>query len=543
MISRDPTEIIDPQAFYDMCWPESNLYDKQREILYSLRDNYETVVPAGNGLGKDYITAMACLWWMCSRSPARVVTTSVKGDQLQDVLWGEIRHLINSASCTMPLQYNHMNIRQLSNEGEFVARSQLVGQVCNQDESLLGRHLPNDIPRTLVCFDEASGIRSEVYQSSLTWAHRVLVIGNPFPCENFFRQAVKEGDQKSVVDDTLRRKVIKIKATDSPNVDLAFSEVLKGNRKPLEVLIKTKERPFGIYSAKEYERLLKLWTKKGKPNPPLRTLIPGLITYPQYIERRSSWDSMLQCISIDGEFYEGAEVKMYPPEWLNASEIVALGLKGKKRIAKTIGIDAAEGGDNTVWAVIDELGVIDLISKKTKDTSVITGETLALMRRYNVVAENVLFDTGGGGKQHADRIRSQGFNVRTVAFGESATAERRRGMTTMKEHNLQDEVRYTYKNRRSEMYGLLRLKLEPSNTTGFGIPREYEELHRQLRPIPFQLDGEGRITLPPKYKKDAKSTQVTLTELIGHSPDEADALVLAVYGLVRKIKRPRAGAL
>ena len=53
---------------------------------------------------------------------------------------------------------------------------------------------------------------------------------------------------------------------------------------------------------------------------------------------------------------------------------------------------------------------------------------------------------------------------------------------------------------------------------------------------------EGKIVLPPKYKKDRNSTQVTLTELIGHSPDEADALALAVYGLTKKQRRNTAGA-
>lgn len=535
-------EIINPEAFYRLCWPDSNLYDKQIEILYSLRDNYETVVPAGNGLGKDYITAVACLWWMCSRMPARVVTTSVKGAQLEDVLWGEIRHLINTSAVDMPLQYNHLKIRQLT-DGELEGKGELVGQVCREDEALLGRHLPNDIPRTLVCFDEASAIRSGVYETSLTWAHRVLVIGNPFPCENFFKKAVKEGDAKSTIDDTLRRKVIKIKATDSPNIQMAFTEVLKGDRKPLEALIRTEEQPYGIYGEEEYRRLTVLWKKNGKPNPPLQTLIPGLITYPQYVERRTTWDAMLQCISVDGEFYEGPEAKLFPPEWLNASEIISIGLSSRKRIAKTMGIDAAEGGDNTAWAIVDELGVIDLISKKTHDTSVITSDTLWLMRKYNITAGNVLFDVGGGGKQHADRLRSQGFNVRTVAFGGAATPERKRGLTTMEQKKMQDEVKYAFKNRRAEMYFMLRLMLDPSYTLGFGIPSRFLELRRQMEPIPMQLDGEGKIVLAPKYKKDANSTMVTLTELIGHSPDELDALVLAVYGLKKKQRRSVARAL
>ena len=77
---------------------------------------------------------------------------------------------------------------------------------------------------------------------------------------------------------------------------------------------------------------------------------------------------------------------------------------------------------------------------------------------------------------------------------------------------------------------------------GFGIPTKFPALRQQLAPIPIQYDGEGKIVLPPKYKKDRNSTQITLTELIGHSPDEADALALAVYGLTKKQRRNTAGA-
>jgi hypothetical protein len=52
--------------------------------------------------------------------------------------------------------------------------------------------------------------------------------------------------------------------------------------------------------------------------------------------------------------------------------------------------------------------------------------------------------------------------------------------------------------------------------------------------------------LPPKNKKpraDGKEdATVCLTEMLGCSPDEADALVLAYYGLQRKSVRAVAGA-
>src|SRR3972149_2557666 len=80
-----------------------------------------------------------------------------------------------------------------------------------------------------------------------------------------------------------------------------------------------------------------------------------------------------ECIGLDAEFYEGAEVLLFPPEWLNLAENRADAIEKMQRQAKAIGIDPAEGGDQTAIAVVDELGLIELSSRQTPDTSVITG--------------------------------------------------------------------------------------------------------------------------------------------------------------------------
>jgi hypothetical protein len=42
---------LDPAGLKDVLWPDVVFYDKQWEIIYSLRDNDETMVVAGNMLG------------------------------------------------------------------------------------------------------------------------------------------------------------------------------------------------------------------------------------------------------------------------------------------------------------------------------------------------------------------------------------------------------------------------------------------------------------------------------------------------------------
>jgi hypothetical protein len=516
--------VVDPMKLAGLLWPHVTFYKQQKEIIYSVAENDETFVPAGNMLGKDFVAGFIALWFFLTRVPCRVITTSVDHTQLEGVLWGEIRRFIQHSKYPLqahrggPLVVKHLNLRKSVN-GQIDGLSYCIGRVAAKGEGMLGHHIPNTgdgIPRTLFIADEASGVDDTSYERSDTWANRKLVIGNPYPCNNFFKMGVK-GQGLLPGGDLPRaggapgyyRKIIKIKGEDSPNVRFAHSEILKGIQ-PTNTLI-----------------------------------VPGVLSYAEYAKRRATWDPVRQTVGLDADFYEGADALLFPPQWLNRAERIAYELgnqSGKLRKAKAIGVDTAEGGDSTVMTAVDELGVIAQRSKKTPDTSVITGEVLAFMREFDCLPENVLFDAGGGGKEHADRLRSQGFNVRAIAFGESATPPLRRGMTPLDTRIKQDETRYVYKNRRAEMYGLVRLLLEPiEGEPGWGIPAEYRELRRQLSPIPLMYDGEGRLELPPKNKRDPKSTKMTMTQLVGCSPDEADSLVLAVFGMQRKGLQKRMG--
>lgn len=495
-----PPPILDPVKMVELCWPNIRLYDKQKEILYSVRDNDETFVPAGNGLGKDFISAVVVLWFFSSRRPCKIVTTSVQASQLNDVLWGEIRRLFDSSAVELPLRYNHFKIRQVRGDGTLVGNAELVGQVITQGESLLGRHLargPNREPRTLAVFDEASGIDSAVYESTDTWAHRKLVIGNPYPCSNFFYHGVKAGDLPRKSGVGFHRKVIRIPAICSPNIRLSMREIRDG------------KKPSG------------------------KVIIPGVVDYDTYVLRRETWPAIRQSIGLDAEFWEGADTLMYPPEWLDAAERMHAEIDVPRRPTH-IGCDPAEGGDYSCWALIDDFGLVDLIKEQTEDTTKVVDRTIGLMKQHRIDPENVLLDRGGGGKEHADRLRREGYNVRTVGFGESVREDRFHSKKGHEQKTEEQEEHYTYKNRRAEMYGLLRSRLNPTSERPFALPARYEELRRQLGLMPLLYDGEGRVYLPPKHRMTKSSKTESLYDIIGCSPDEADATVLANYAACSK---------
>ena len=131
--------------------------------------------------------------------------------------------------------------------------------------------------------------------------------------------------------------------------------------------------------------------------------------------------------------------------------------------------------------------------------------------------------------------------MQTVAFGEAVSPMPRRGTAGFQERTDQREQRTAYFNRRAEMYGNLRELLDPALGQGFAIPADYTDLRGQLAPIPLTYDDEGRLKLLPKHRREPAvggAGAKSLTELIGHSPDEADALVLAIHGMRGKAVRP-----
>ena len=512
-------KIIDPFKFKKMCWPDITFYDKQIEIIESFRDNVETVVVAGNKLGKDFVAGFLSLWFFCSRRPSRVVTTSVNGDQLEDILWGEIRRLIQQSHIDLPIEFNHMKIRQKNNRGLIIPNAELVGRVCRQSEGLLGRHstagfkaVQNDIPRTAVFFDEASGIDNDTYKSTLTWSKRRLIIGNPFECENFFKDAAYGGDIPRTRGKGFLRKVIHIGAEDSPNIQLARKEIEAGLK------------------------------------PSNKIIIPGVKNFEELEENLATWDEQLISIGIHGKFYEGDEVKLYPMAMLDRAnalhdKLVKVPLS-KRTTKRSMGIDPAEGGDSTVYTIIDSQGMIKQIEKKTPDTSVIASEAIALGRVYNVPSTLWVFDRGGGGTQHADYLRKMGYHPVTVGFGESVsdTNKFKKGIKTTKQKEEIEETRYVAKNRRAQMYAMLRFDFldEHFNPTGFAMPRN-KDLMAQLSPLPLLRDQEGRLYLPPKDKPHPTYKGITIKKLLKRSPDHSDSLVLAIFGLTMKSQTRTAG--
>lgn len=493
-----PNDVFRLQADF---WPGVTLYSRQVEIIRSALTRRETHVPAGNKLGKDFVAGLLALscFVLCEAKgiTCRIVTTSVAGHHLA-VLWGEVGRFITTASAPLlhekggTLVLNHQELRRASEREARNPLNYVVGLVSAKGEGLAGHHADF----TMLIGDESSSLDDQVHEMGQGWAKHMLFLGNPNPCQNFWRKACQELKAVPGGCDGERAR-IQVRAEDSPNV---------------------------VHR---------------------RTVWPGVLSWEEYQYRRKHWEVQRQCVGLDAEFYEGAEVLMFPPAWLNASAARAAELtRPGKGLPRAIGCDPGEGGAETCWVVADLLGVLDVVALKTPDTAVIPARTVALMRQHDVPPERVIFDRGGGGQQHADALRRQGLPVRTVGFGEAVTPDPRHGRTRLAERRAQREERYAYFNMRACLYGQLRQALDPGREDGgavFAIPAKYAELRRQLAPVPLTFDAEGRLKLLPKNRRQG-SKERCMADIVGCSPDQSDALCLAYHALLHKGSRVRAGA-
>lgn len=561
MIDLPRAALVDPFAFQALVWPDIYFYDKQRAVIHSVVHDAETYVPAGQKLGKDFVAAFIAVYFFVTRKPVRVVTTSAK-DQHLDVLWGEIGRLIQRSEKTHPLDsrkggpllVNDRLIRKVDRAGNRCPISYIMGMVANdQSIAAMGGHHANPdtveeandgVPRTLWMCDEASSAHDDYYPVVSPWAQRKLIFGNTWDCANFFYRGVKAGDKPNRAGTAFDRKVIRIRAKDSPNVRLGLAQVARGEEPTYELLV------------------------------------PGVKPYAEYERDVETLDPIRKSVVLDAEFYEGKELRMFPSDWLQRAARIgdALARLGIRRVGRALGIDPAEGGDRTAMAVVDEYGVVAMRSERTPNTTDVTRMAAEMAREWGVPPDRIVFDRGGGGKQHADRMEEEGWRgVRSVGFGEAMAMDLRTGIRLIEEKRDHAGERYSYVNRRAQMYGDLRLVLDPGldrigearpefvvdrrrvmaqlrdadgnpfsqeERPGWGIALscpEAVELRRQLEPIPLKYDGEGRLRMLPKHKKEQDSDEKCLADLIGCSPDEADAVVLALHGLLHQGTLMRAG--
>jgi len=130
------------------------LWEREAEILQSIRTHRRTAIKACHGVGKTFTLAVSALWWLARYKEGVVLTTSPTQRQVRTQLWSEIHRAVERANAPYPkLKTTELKFRD---ENNFA-----IGFSTNQSENFQGYHGKY----VLILADEVPGIDAEIFDA------------------------------------------------------------------------------------------------------------------------------------------------------------------------------------------------------------------------------------------------------------------------------------------------------------------------------------------------------------------------------------------
>ena len=324
-------------------------WSKQDEVLRSLDRFTVTVVPAGHGVGKTQIAAVAAVCFFLTAPDSVVVTTAPTGYQVKLLLWKYVGQLMNrKVAPRWPRVFEVLQteIKCVESEEWFA-----IGLSPAEDVNFTGFHREY----LLVILDEAPGVRRAIFEAAqtlMTTEHsRMLLIGNPVQPSGHFYDACT-----GKIPDA---NVVRISCLDSPN----FTDEAK---------------------------TLPAWVRAR------------LVTPKWVDDRRVEWgeDSPLWQARVLGEFPGASVSAIISKDWLfDATERPAT----SARHPRCLGVDVARHGDDKT-AYVSLLGNVMRVEgwDVKKDTMHVAGRTASLCEQLGI--EVCCIDAAGLGWGPYDRL-------------------------------------------------------------------------------------------------------------------------------------------
>ena len=171
---------------------------------------------------------------------------------------------------------------------------------------------------------------------------------------------------------------------------------------------------------------------------------------------------------------------------------------GKPALRTAMGIDLSGlGCDNNVLTVVSDFRVEEQVKIEVADTFQLTEMAESLMRKWNV-QETYIDITGSTSCGLLDMLKAKGHSVTGINFAQAAFNKDR------------------YANARAEMY------VDTSNAVKDGLYVDSDDIKTEMSYTTIFVNQSGKLQLIKKSE---------IKETIGHSPDEADSMALAVYAL------------
>ena len=478
----------------------SRWWDAQAEIADALTKHRRVAVKAANGVGKTYLAADLCLWFLYTHTPSVVLTTAPTWRQVESLLWEEIRRRMRAVNFRAELDPSRPKLdgSLLQTKLKIADGYFAMGLSTDEPVRFQGFHADD----LLVVLDEACGVPEEIWDAvegiCVGSNNRVLAISNPLSPTGYFYGLFKSP----------RWKTFTISALAHPNVTTPNGPRIPGavTRDAVEDRISAwceeeeeSVQVFGCSGVQDKANSAEDWHNliANEPTPEHRTPEhpntedeAGILTW----EGKRYRPNGLFRSRVLGEFPESASDSLFEIGWIEA----AMRRKLEPGSPVVIAVDVARfGADETILALRRGDCVMDIRAYRGIDTM----QTARRAREWaaEVGASVVTVDEIGVGAGVVDRMEEEGVpGLVPVQFGGRPFAVR--------------EGRQ-FLNLRAQTFFALRDRLRGGTIT---LPPD-AALQAQLVNLHYGYTLTGQIVIESKDELRRRGLP---------SPDRADAIAL-----------------
>lgn len=358
----------DPAYFFREILGEDP-WDKQLEIVESVRDHKRTIVQSCHAIGKDWTAAHVVLWFLFAQAPCKVITTGPTDRQVKHILWSELKQ----ARRRLPL--GRLLTQELQIRDDWFA----MGFTARDYEPAAFQGFHAD--RVLVVVDEAAGISSEIYNAvegilSAGFA-RCLEIGNPTDASCEFARRARQTFSHTLA----------VSAFDTPNFT--------------ELGIRREDIDTGVWREKLVDPL---------PRP--------YLVGPEWVAamvERYGWKHPFVIARVLGRFPGAGSDALFEDEWIDQAVSRELVPEGHRILA----CDPARDGDDETCIGLRVGGRYRTIHREGKsDLMQLASRLRKLCHEYQ--CEQIRVDGDGLGAGVVDRLREWGEPVVEMRGGHKA---------------------------------------------------------------------------------------------------------------------------
>ncbi|QDU17909.1 hypothetical protein CA11_57600 [Gimesia maris] len=520
------------RPYVELQWPEAVLDDWQWDILESLFDlTIRRVFVKGNtGCGKGAAAGIACCTYFHICNDAKIIITRDSVRTAQKIAFGEVDKWWRKMRFKPPGKLLTSGVFDNNQHSISLANPQHI-------EGFRGAHSPH----VFFWFDEATAPNLEdKYKLANTQAKKFLALSNPSTLSGTFRDSfpvVNPDKTQTIIDQYGNTRCITVSGWECTNVK---EKCLEQPVAPIGgIKISDNYYPHGSpIAADDFEKV--------------QPRIPGQTCYDEFMALLNDADPLIRNVYALGKFPDqDPDKQVILPDWLiepvkfwtrwnrlclRAREqfhILALKLLEQILPVEGFGLDVAASrfGDASVLAVGGRYGIRAIHECQFSDTQQTMSWVLETANSHGVDLEQgivpIAIDWGGGyGNAVGDPLKKRNVNVIEIHGNASSNLDSKK-----------------YANKRAELYGEAARRLDPAGDfrmMPFALPDNQRLKAELVAPEKIYAGHDGeKYYITPKGRRgsDANYNGKTLHEILGRSPDRADAVVYCLCALRSQRRR------